>query len=47
MPGVQGASYSWNGLFGGGEGWASMRVDGVVPRSAEDTTVHFDRAGPG
>jgi ABC-type antimicrobial peptide transport system permease subunit len=47
VAGVRAATYSWNGLFGGGEGWTSVRVDGLVPRTADDTTVHFDRVGPG
>ncbi len=47
VPGVQAATYSENGIFGGGEGWTTVHADGFVPRTADDTSANFDKVGPG
>jgi predicted permease len=47
VPGVQAVTYSENGIFSGSEGFTTLRVDGYVPRTAEDTSANYDRVGPG
>jgi predicted permease len=47
LPGAAAATYSENGIFSGGEGWTTLRVDGFVPRTADDSSANFDRVGAG
>ena len=47
LPGVQGATFSENGLFSGTESGATMEVEGFKATSDEDRTARFDQAGPG
>jgi predicted permease len=47
LPGVAAASYSENGIFSGTESSTSLEVVGFTARTAEDSTVNYDRVGPG
>lgn len=47
LPGVTAASYSDNGLFGGRESGARIRIQGFQPATPRDTLARFDQAGPG
>jgi predicted permease len=47
LPGVAAASYSENGIFSGTESFTSLEVVGFTARTAEDSTVNYDRVGPG
>ena len=46
LPGVAAASYSDNGLFGGRESGAHVRVQGFHPMSRKDSLARFDQVGP-
>ncbi|HEU4414758.1 MAG TPA: ABC transporter permease [Candidatus Angelobacter sp.] len=46
LPGVQGATYSSNGLFGGSESADEIDVEGFTPRQDNETFSRFDRIGP-
>ena len=47
LPGVAAASFSENGIFTGTESATGVQVEGFTARTAEDSTVDFDRVGPG
>jgi putative ABC transport system permease protein len=47
LPGVAAASFSENGIFTGTESATNVQVEGFTARTAEDSTVDFDRVGPG
>jgi predicted permease len=47
IPGVAAASFSENGIFSGTESATGLKVPGYTMRSADDSTVNFDRVGPG
>src|SRR5689334_21979864 len=46
LPGVQGATYSTNGLFSGSESNDEIEVEGFKPSKNEDKEALFDRVGP-
>jgi predicted permease len=46
LPGVAAASFSENGIFTGTESATGVEVEGFTARTAEDSTVAFDRVGP-
>jgi predicted permease len=47
LPGVEGVTYSGNGLFSGGESGDQIEVEGFTPKnSEEDRDSRFDRVGP-
>jgi len=47
VPGVTVATFSENGLFGGTESGATVRVDGQEMPNQSDRLVHFDQVGSG
>jgi predicted permease len=47
LPGVEGATYSMNGLFSGTEGSTSVLIDGVANPRDEEDPPNFDSVGPG
>jgi predicted permease len=47
QPGIVAASYSDNGLFGGGDSGTHIRVKGFAPSGPQDSLAHFDQVGPG
>ncbi|HZI58316.1 MAG TPA: ABC transporter permease [Verrucomicrobiae bacterium] len=47
LPGVQGASYSINGLFSGSEADDEIAVEGYTPQHEDEMTSRFDMVGPG
>ncbi len=47
IPGVAAASFSENGIFSGTESATGVEVEGFTARTAEDSTVNYDRVGPG
>jgi predicted permease len=46
LPGVTAASYSDNGLFGGRESGAHVRIQGFHPVTSKDAMARFDQVGP-
>ena len=46
LPGVQGVSYSINGLFSGGEADDEIEVEGFTPRQEDEQGSQFDMVGP-
>jgi predicted permease len=46
LPGVQGATYSTNGLFSGSESNDEIDVEGFTPSKNEEKQARFDRVGP-
>jgi len=46
LPGVQGATYSTNGLFSGSESNDEIEVEGFTPSKNEEKEARFDRVGP-
>ncbi|HSK46075.1 MAG TPA: ABC transporter permease [Candidatus Binatia bacterium] len=46
VPGVQGATYSTNGLFSGSESNDDIEVEGFTPSKNEEKEARFDRVGP-
>ena len=47
LPGVQGVTYSQNGLFSGIDASTTLHASGFVPRAADDTSANADQVGPG
>ena len=47
LPGVAAASFSENGIFSGTESAVGVQVEGFTARTADDSTVNYDRVGPG
>jgi predicted permease len=47
VPGVVGASFSENGIFSGTESMTSLQIPGFVARTARDSSIKYDRVGPG
>jgi predicted permease len=47
LPGVAAASFSENGIFSGTESATGVQVEGFTARTADDSTVNYDRVGPG
>jgi predicted permease len=47
IPGVAAATFSENGIFSGTESATGVEVEGFTARTAEDSTVNYDRVGPG
>ena len=47
IPGVAAASFSENGIFSGTESATRVQVEGFTARTADDSTVNYDRVGPG
>jgi predicted permease len=47
IPGVAAASFSENGIFSGTESATGVEVEGFTARTADDSTVNYDRVGPG
>jgi predicted permease len=47
IPGVVAASFSENGIFSGTESATGVQVEGFTARTADDSTVNYDRVGPG
>jgi len=47
LPGVQGVSYSINGLFSGSEADDEIAVEGFTPQNEDEKTSRFDMVGPG
>lgn len=47
IPGVKGATFSQNGLFGGSESGTRLGVEGYTPQKHGDTGARFDQVGPG
>ena len=47
LPGVAAASFSENGIFSGTESATGLQVEGFAARTADDSTVNYDRVGPG
>jgi predicted permease len=45
-PGVQGATYSINGLFSGSESGDQIEVEGFTPQNNKDKGSRFDMVGP-
>jgi predicted permease len=46
LPGVQGATYSINGLFSGSESGDQIDVEGFTPQNDRDKGSRFDTVGP-
>jgi predicted permease len=46
IPGVRAATYSKNGLFSGSDSSNSIKVEGYIPKSGEDTDAAYDEVGP-
>jgi predicted permease len=46
LPGVQGATYSTNGLFSGSESGDQIEVEGYAPQNDKDKASRFDTLGP-
>jgi predicted permease len=46
LPGVQGATYSSNGLFSGSESNDEIEVEGFTPSKNEEKQARFDSVGP-
>jgi predicted permease len=46
IPGVQGATYSENGLFSGSESGDQIDVEGFTPQNNKDKGSRFDSVGP-
>jgi predicted permease len=46
LPGVQGATYSQNGLFSGSESADRVDVEGYTPQNDKDRGSRFDMVGP-
>jgi predicted permease len=46
LPGVQGATYSTNGLFSGSESGDQIEVEGYAPQNDKDKGSRFDTLGP-
>jgi predicted permease len=46
LPGVQGATYSTNGLFSGSESADEIDVEGFTPSKDDEKFSRFDRVGP-
>ncbi len=46
LPGVQGATYSTNGLFSGSESGDQIEVEGFTPQNDKDKGSRFDTVGP-
>src|SRR5262249_24349819 len=46
LPGVQGATYSTNGLFSGSESSDEIDVEGFTPSKEEETYSRMDAVGP-
>ena len=46
LPGVQGATYSTNGLFSGSESADEIDVEGFTPSKDDEKFARFDRVGP-
>ena len=46
LPGVQGATYSTNGLFSGSESADEIEVEGFTPTRNEEKQARFDSVGP-
>lgn len=47
IPGVVATSYSENGIFSGSESATTIKVEGFVARTADDSVANMDRVGPG
>ena len=47
IPGVAAASFSENGIFSGTESATGLQVEGFTARTTDDSTVNYDRVGPG
>ena len=47
VAGVVGASFSENGIFSGTESMTSLQIPGFVARTARDSSIKYDRVGPG
>jgi predicted permease len=46
LPGIQGATYSTNGLFSGSESGDQIDVEGFTPQNDRDKGSRFDTVGP-
>src|SRR5262249_11265895 len=46
VPGVQGATYSINGLFSGSESGDEIEVEGFTPQKQDEKSSRFDMVGP-
>ncbi|HEX3585594.1 MAG TPA: ABC transporter permease, partial [Candidatus Angelobacter sp.] len=46
LPGVQGATYSENGLFSGSESGDEIEVEGFIPSKDNEKSSRFDMVGP-
>ncbi|HEY2378595.1 MAG TPA: ABC transporter permease [Gemmatimonadaceae bacterium] len=46
IPGVEGVSYSENGIFSGTESESDVSVEGFTARSAQDSASNYDQVGP-
>src|SRR5262249_30693830 len=46
LPGIQGATYSVNGLFSGSESGDEIDVEGFTPQNDRDKSSRFDIVGP-
>src|SRR6516164_9229585 len=46
LPGVQGATFSQNGLFSGSESGDQIDVEGFTPQNDKDKGSRFDKVGP-
>lgn len=46
LPGVQGVTYSINGLFTGSEAEDDIEVEGFVPQQEDEKSSRFDMVGP-
>jgi putative ABC transport system permease protein len=46
LPGIQGATYSVNGLFSGSESGDAIEVEGFTPQNDKDKNSRFDIVGP-
>lgn len=46
LPGIQGATYSINGLFSGSESGDEIDVEGFTPQNDKDKSSRFDIVGP-
>ena len=47
VPGVEGVTFSENGIFSGTESGTTIQVPGFTMRSAGDSTTLYDQVGPG
>jgi predicted permease len=45
IPGVRAATYSKNGLFSGSDSSNSIKVEGYIPKSGQDTDAGYDEVG--